>query len=57
MTAASPMVILLLLVAIGVAVAFVSIASGRFGGGIALPPRPPRRSRRARRTTTGQDLR
>lgn len=57
MTAASPMVILLLLVAIGVAVAFVGIATGRFGGGIALPPRAPRRSRRARRTTSGQDLR
>jgi len=48
MTAVSPMVLLLLLVALLVGALMVGVATGRFGAGIGLPARP-RRGRRARR--------
>lgn len=53
MSAVTPIVLVLLLVAVVVAVLMVGVARGRRGDGIALPQRP----RRARRASTPQDLR
>lgn len=53
MTAAGPIVLLLLLVALVVAVLMVGVATGRNGDGIDLPQRRPR-TRRAHRS---RDLR
>lgn len=53
MTAVSPMVVLLLLVAVVVGVAFVLVATGRLGQGIALPTG----RRRRHRSTRPEDLR
>lgn len=57
MTAAGPIVLLLLLVALVVAVLMVGVATGRLGGGIGLPERPRRTTRRTRRASTPEDLR
>ncbi|GAA4531150.1 hypothetical protein GCM10023160_33290 [Brachybacterium paraconglomeratum] len=53
MSAVSPIVLLLLLVAVLVGVLMVGVATGRIGDGIDLPARP-RRTRRAKRS---RDLR
>lgn len=53
MTAAGPVVLLLLLVALLVGALMVLVATGRIGGGISLPERP----RRARRAHRSQNLR
>lgn len=50
MSAASPMVVLLLLVAVAVGVLGVLIALGRFGEGLELPERAPRGRRRRAQT-------
>lgn len=57
MTAASPMVLLLLAVAALVALAMVLVATGRLGQGISLPERPRRGNPRRPRRSRSQDLR
>ena len=56
MSAVSPMVLVLLHLALVVAVAMMGIALGHGGEGIALPRRT-RRSRRSRRPNRSRDLR
>ncbi|WP_114855825.1 hypothetical protein [Brachybacterium sp. YJGR34] len=53
MTAVTPIVLLLLLVAVVVGVLMVGVARGRIGDGIGLPERP----RRSRRAIRSRDLR